>query len=118
MNKKYVISTAPSRSAKNSKQLKDELYKEQDLALAKKNSYLSCLMLGLILLVLAAFFLYLSFKKDVVGNKRFVVGSFEFIIFCPTIVASVSFLITGIVSLFKNHKRKVEIKQLTAELKK
>ena len=79
---------------------------------AKTNSA-SYLVLGGILLVISLIFLFISFKYNSIGQKRFAPQSMEFIACLITGAASLVLLVLGSVQMVLRTKR---IKSLTQEL--
>ena len=73
----------------------------------------SHLVLGGILLVISLIFLFISFKYNSSGQKRFAPQSMEFIACLITGAASLALLVLGSVQMFLRTKR---IKSLTQEL--
>lgn len=77
-----------------------EINKNNDI----KNSALTFVVTGTLLLIVGCFLLFLSFKKDVIGIRNFTPGSTEFVLSVLCLATSISFLTYGFIRLITSLK--------------
>ncbi len=66
-----------------------------------KNSGLTFLTVGTILLIIGGIFFFLSFRKDIIGIRNFTPGSTEFVLSVLALSTSVAFLSFGCYRLIR-----------------
>lgn len=67
-----------------------------------KNSALTFIVTGSILLIVGLIFLFLSFRRNVIGIRHFTPGSTEFVICVIALVSSITLLSLGTYKLIKS----------------
>ncbi len=77
-----------------------EINKNNDI----KNSAMTFIVTGTLLLIVGAFLLFLSFRKNIIGVRNFTPGSTEFVISVICLTTSVSFLTYGFIRLIQSLK--------------
>lgn len=80
-----------------------------------KNSALTFLVIGLILLISGGIFLFLTFKKDIFGDKIFTPGCTEFILSVICLGISICLMIVGCIRLVLSLKELKRMKKIIRE---